>query len=48
MVDLERKNIVITGHVDHGKSTSFGHMLFLMGQIHDPKKGLFSHSAVYW
>ncbi|MHA1450169.1 MAG: GTP-binding protein [Candidatus Hodarchaeales archaeon] len=38
MADLERMNIVITGHVDHGKSTSFGHMLFLMGQIHDPKK----------
>ncbi|MHA1978338.1 MAG: GTP-binding protein, partial [Candidatus Hodarchaeales archaeon] len=25
-------------HVDHGKSTGLGHMLFLLGQIHDPKK----------
>ena len=38
MADLERMNLVITGHVDHGKSTSLGHMLFLLGQIHDPKK----------
>ncbi|OLS26970.1 MAG: Elongation factor 1-alpha [Candidatus Heimdallarchaeota archaeon LC_3] len=38
MADLERVNLVITGHVDHGKSTSLGHMLFLLGQIHDPKK----------
>ncbi|MHA2296936.1 MAG: GTP-binding protein [Candidatus Hodarchaeales archaeon] len=38
MADKERMNMVITGHVDHGKSTSFGHMLFLLGQIHDPKK----------
>ncbi|MHA2363146.1 MAG: GTP-binding protein [Candidatus Hodarchaeales archaeon] len=38
MADLERVNLVITGHVDHGKSTGLGHMLFLLGQIHDPKK----------
>ncbi|MFW9930204.1 MAG: GTP-binding protein [Candidatus Thorarchaeota archaeon] len=38
MADLERMNLVITGHVDHGKSTSLGHMLFLLGQIHDPKR----------
>ena len=38
MADLERMNLVVTGHVDHGKSTGLGHMLFLLGQIHDPKK----------
>ena len=38
MADLERVNLVVVGHVDHGKSTSLGHLLFLLGQIHDPKK----------
>ena len=38
MAELERVNLVVTGHVDHGKSTGLGHMLFLLGQIHDPKK----------
>jgi len=38
MADLERMNLVVTGHVDHGKSTTLGHTLFLLGQIHDPKK----------
>lgn len=38
MADLERMNLVVTGHVDHGKSTGLGHLLFLLGQIHDPKK----------
>lgn len=38
MAELERMNLVVTGHVDHGKSTGLGHMLFLLGQIHDPKK----------
>ena len=31
-------NLVVTGHVDHGKSTGLGHLLFQLGQIHDPKK----------
>lgn len=38
MADLERINLIVTGHVDHGKSTGLGHMLFQLGQIHDPKK----------
>jgi elongation factor 1-alpha len=38
MADKERINLIVTGHVDHGKSTGIGHMLFLLGQIHDPKK----------
>ena len=38
MAEKERVNLVVTGHVDHGKSTSLGHMLFLLGQIHDPKR----------
>lgn len=38
MADIERMNLVVSGHVDHGKSTGLGHMLFLLGQIHDPKK----------
>jgi len=38
MAEQERINLVITGHVDHGKSTSLGHFLFLLGQIHDPHK----------
>ena len=38
MADLERVNLVVVGHVDHGKSTSLGHLLFILGQIHDPKK----------
>ncbi len=38
MAELERINLVVTGHVDHGKSTSLGHLLFLLGQVHDPKR----------
>jgi len=38
MAKTERMNLVVTGHVDHGKSTSLGHTLFQLGQIHDPKK----------
>jgi len=38
MADFERINLIVTGHVDHGKSTGLGHMLFQLGQIHDPKK----------
>ncbi|MFX0095198.1 MAG: GTP-binding protein [Candidatus Hodarchaeota archaeon] len=38
MADKERLNLIVCGHVDHGKSTGIGHMLFLLGQIHDPKK----------
>ncbi len=38
MADQERMNLIVTGHVDHGKSTGLGHCLFLLGQIHDPKK----------
>ncbi|MFX1511225.1 MAG: GTP-binding protein [Promethearchaeota archaeon] len=38
MADQERMNLIITGHVDHGKSTGLGHLMFLLGHIHDPKK----------
>lgn len=38
IADKERLNLIVCGHVDHGKSTGIGHMLFLLGQIHDPKK----------
>lgn len=38
MADKLRMNLVVTGHVDHGKSTGLGHTLFQLGQIHDPQK----------
>ncbi|RLI11937.1 elongation factor 1-alpha, partial [Candidatus Bathyarchaeota archaeon] len=28
-------NLVIIGHVDHGKSTTMGHLLYLAGAIDD-------------
>ncbi len=34
-VDKSHLNLVIMGHVDHGKSTTTGHMLYLKGAIDD-------------
>ena len=28
-------NLIIIGHVDHGKSTTMGHLLYLAGSIDD-------------
>ncbi|RLF02623.1 MAG: translation elongation factor EF-1 subunit alpha [Thermoprotei archaeon] len=30
-------NLVVIGHVDHGKSTTMGHLLYLLGQVDDRK-----------
>lgn len=31
--DKEHLNLVVIGHVDAGKSTLMGHLLFLLGQV---------------
>ncbi len=28
-------NLVVVGHVDHGKSTLFGHLLYKLGVVDD-------------
>ncbi|MBI2648186.1 MAG: elongation factor 1-alpha, partial [Thaumarchaeota archaeon] len=33
MADKPHLNLIVTGHVDHGKSTSMGHFLFDMGAV---------------
>ncbi len=33
MADKPHLNLVIIGHVDHGKSTMCGHLLFLAGAV---------------
>ncbi|MBI3115735.1 MAG: translation elongation factor EF-1 subunit alpha [Thaumarchaeota archaeon] len=33
MADRPHLNLIVTGHVDHGKSTSMGHFLFDMGAV---------------
>ena len=38
-------NLVIMGHVDHGKSTTTGHMLYLAGAIEDRTIKAFEEEA---
>ncbi len=35
MADKPHLNLIVTGHVDHGKSTSMGHFLFDLGAVDD-------------
>jgi elongation factor 1-alpha len=35
MADKPHMNLVITGHIDHGKSTTMGHFLFNLGVVDD-------------
>jgi elongation factor 1-alpha len=35
--EKEHLNLVVIGHVDHGKSTLVGHLLYLLGQVDDRK-----------
>ena len=35
MTDKPHLNLIVTGHVDHGKSTSMGHFLFDLGAVDD-------------
>src|SRR5229473_3094904 len=35
MGDKPHLNLIVTGHVDHGKSTSMGHFLFDLGAVDD-------------
>ena len=35
MSSKQHLNVVVSGHVDHGKSTSMGHILFLKGAVSD-------------
>ncbi len=37
MADKPHLNLVITGHVDHGKSTAMGHFLYEQGAVDDRK-----------
>jgi translation elongation factor EF-1alpha len=41
-------NLVIMGHVDHGKSTTTGHMLYLAGVIDDRTIKAFEEEAKKW
>jgi elongation factor 1-alpha len=38
-------NIVIMGHVDHGKSTTTGHLLYLTGAVDDRTIKAFEEEA---
>jgi elongation factor 1-alpha len=38
-------NIVITGHVDHGKSTTIGHLFYLTGTIDERKAKVYEEEA---
>jgi elongation factor 1-alpha len=35
--EKEHLNLVIIGHVDHGKSTLVGHLLYMLGQVDERK-----------
>ncbi|MDG6939361.1 MAG: translation elongation factor EF-1 subunit alpha [Nitrososphaerota archaeon] len=35
MADKPHMNLVVTGHIDHGKSTTMGHLLFNLGIVND-------------
>ncbi|MGB9830651.1 MAG: GTP-binding protein, partial [Fervidicoccus fontis] len=37
MSEKPHLNLVVIGHVDHGKSTTVGHILYRLGYV-DPKK----------
>ena len=35
MADKPHLNLIVTGHVDHGQSTSMGHFLLDLGAVDD-------------
>ena len=35
MADKPHMNLVVTGHVDHGKSTAMGHFLYDLGVVEE-------------
>ena len=45
MADKPHLNLVIIGHVDHGKSTMTGHLLYLSGAVDDRKIAKFAQES---
>lgn len=41
-------NLVIIGHVDHGKSTTIGHLFYLTGAIDDRAVRAYEEEAKNW
>ncbi len=48
MADKPHLNLVIIGHVDHGKSTMTGHLLYLSGAVDDRKIAKFAQNLRVW